>query len=61
MLPEKWKKALPLLANGVVFVALGVFALVGNVPEMFMPIVAFVASGFNIFFGIKWNPPTNDK
>lgn len=60
ILPDKWKKAIPLFLNGAVFTALGVFALAVE-PAWWQPVVAFVASGVNIFFGIKWNPPSTEE
>jgi len=54
---EKWKKALPLFLNAAFYVALGVFALVGTVPAVFVGIVAVVGLAVQAFFGIVWKTP----
>lgn len=54
---DKWKKALPFLLNGIFYLALGVFTVLGAVPPYFSGIVMTVGVLVNIWFGIKWNPP----
>jgi len=57
---DKLKKALPLFFNGAAFIALGIFALSAE-PSWWQPLAAFVASGLNILFGVKWNVPTSGE